>query len=214
MIDRAQPTKPFTIIRDGGSGINVLRGSVIAIGNFDGVHRGHRIVVDAAIRKARMLGRPAAALTFEPHPRRFLRPHEPLFRLTDERTKLRLLAGAGLDGALVMTFNAALASLTAEQFIQRILTERLSISGATIGFDFHFGKDRGGSPAFLVSEGKRLGFPVEILPPLEDEGRPVSSSAIRTALALGHVVEAAELLGFPWLVSGTVIHGEKRGRDL
>ena len=130
------------------------------------------------------------------------------------RSKLRLLAATGLDGAIIMTFDAALMSTTAEDFIGKILVGRFKIGGAAIGFDFHFGKNRGGSPDFLREQGARLGFAVDVVPPLEDEGRPVSSGAIRTALAAGKVVEAAELLGAPWFVSGEVIHGEKRGRAL
>ena len=191
-----------------------LHGAVVAIGNFDGVHRGHRSVIGAALRQARALGRPAAALTFEPHPRSFFRPQEPLFRLSDERQKLQLLAATGLDGAFVMRFDAALSGLSAEAFIDEILTGRFSIGGAAIGFDFHFGKARGGSPDKLAEAGRRLGFAVDIVPPLQDEGRPVSSGAVRVALTNGQVVEAAELLGSPWFVSGPVIHGEKRGRDL
>lgn len=205
--------KTFAVRRDATGGAK-LKGAVVAIGNFDGVHRGHRAVIDAAIRRARKLGRPAAALTFEPHPRSYFRPHDPVFRLTDERTKLRLLAGTELDGAIVMSFGPQLASLSASQFISEKLISELGIGGAAIGFDFHFGKDRQGSPAFLTAEGQRLGFSVDVVSPLEDEGRPVSSSTIRTALAAGRVVEATELLGYPWFVSGTVIHGEKRGRDL
>jgi riboflavin kinase/FMN adenylyltransferase len=191
-----------------------LKGAVVAIGNFDGVHKGHRAVIAAAQRRAASLGRPALALTFSPHPRQFFQPGLPLFRLSDGEARLRLLAATGLDGAIVMTFDAALASTTAEDFIDDILVGRFGIGGATIGFDFHFGKNRGGSPAFLKERGERLGFAVDIVPKLEDEGRPVSSGAIRAALAQGKVIEAAELLGAPWFVSGEVIHGAKRGREL
>lgn len=205
--------KSFTVVRDEHNAA-ALRGAVVAIGNFDGVHRGHRAVIGAAMKHARALGKPAAVLTLEPHPRAFFRPQEPLFRLSDERQKLRLLAATGADGAIVLTFNAALAGLPAEEFVEKILVERFAVSGAAVGFDFHFGKNRGGSPAFLKEEGARRGFPVEIVAPLEDEGRPVSSGTVRAALTAGRVVEAAELLGYPWFVSGDVIHGEKRGRDL
>ena len=143
-----------------------------------------------------------------------MRPQDTLFQLSGERDKLRLLAATGLDGAIVMNFDAALASTSAEDFIARILVGRLGIGGAAIGFDFHFGKNRTGSPAFLAEQGAKLGFAVDIVPPLEDEGRPVSSGAVRTALSQGKVVEAAELLGAPWFASGTVIHGDKRGREL
>ena len=191
-----------------------LQGAVVAIGNFDGVHRGHRAVIGAAQKRARALGKPAAALTFSPHPRTFLRPQDPLFSLNDERSKMRLLAATGLDGAIVFTFDAAFAATPAEDFIEKVLVGQLKISGAAIGFDFHFGKNRTGSPQFLAEQGARLGFAVDIVAPLQDEGRPVSSGAIRTALAQGKVVEAAELLGAAWFVAGEVIHGAKRGRDL
>jgi riboflavin kinase / FMN adenylyltransferase len=206
------PAKNFLVVRNGDPG--ALRGAVLAIGNFDGVHRGHRAVIGAALARARALGRKAAALTFSPHPRLFFRPQQTLFQLSNERDKLRLLAATGLDGAIVMTFDAALAATSAEDFIKRILIDRFGIGGAVIGFDFHFGKNRGGSPAFLREQGARLGFAVDVAPPLEDEGRPVSSGAVRNALAAGKVVEAAELLGAPWFVSGAVIHGDKRGREL
>jgi riboflavin kinase/FMN adenylyltransferase len=212
MTAQSQPLKHFVVARDGAPA--ALRGAVIAIGNFDGVHRGHRAVIAAAQKRAHQLGRPAAALTFLPHPRAFLRPQDPLFLLNDDGSKTRLLAATGLDGAIVFTFDAALASTPAGDFIADILVGRLNIAGAAIGFDFHFGKNRTGSPAFLAEQGLRHGFAVDIVSPLQDEGRPVSSGAIRTALSQGKVVEAAELLGAPWFVSGAVIHGAKRGRDL
>jgi len=214
MTDRSQQTKSFVVVRDDDPQIARLHGAVAAIGNFDGVHRGHRAVIDAAIARAEPMAAAAIAVTFEPHPRAVLRPTAPMFRLTDATAKLRLLAATGLAGALVLTFDRAFAALSAEEFVTRILVGRLGISGATIGFDFHFGHQRRGSPAFLAAQGERLGFSVETAPPLEDEGRPVSSSSIRTALAAGRVVEAAELLGYPWFVSGTVIRGDQRGRDL
>ena len=206
----------FHIVGGGADDIVIgpLHGTVVAIGNFDGVHRGHRSVIGAALKRAKALGRPAAALTFAPHPRLFLRPQDTLFQLSSPRDKLRLLAASGLDGAIVMNFDARLAATSAEDFIERILVSRFGIGGAAIGFDFHFGHKRTGSPAYLAEQGARLGFAVDIVPPLEDEGRPVSSGAVRTALSQGKVVEATELLGAPWFVSGEVIHGAKRGRDL
>src|SRR6202795_47585 len=207
------PTKNFLVVRDSAPD-DALRGAVVAIGNFDGVHRGHRAVIAAAQARAKTLDRPAAALTFEPHPRALFHPGEPLFRLTDEAAKLRLLASTGLDGAIVLTFDAALASLTAEQFVARILVERFAVSAAVIGFNFHFRMSRAGSPDFLAAEGRRRGFAVEVVPRFEDNGRPVSSGPIRDALAAGRLDQAAELLGYPWFVSGEVIHGDKRGREL
>ena len=204
----------FTVVRDQGPGLDALRGAVVALGNFDGVHRGHLQVIGTARARARALQRPAAALTFEPHPRKFFRPNEPLFRLTDETNKLRLFAAAGLDGAVVMTFDAALASLTAEEFVSRVLVERLAVSGAVVGFNFHFGKGRTGSPGFLTAAGAQHGFAVEVVPVFTDRGRPVSSGPIREALVAGDVGTAAELLGHPWFVTATVIQGDKRGRAL
>ena len=207
------PTKNFLVVRDSAPA-DGLRGAVVAIGNFDGVHRGHRAVIGVAQDLARRLGRPAAVLSFEPHPRAFFNPGEPLFRLTDEAVKLRLLASAGLDGAIVLTFDAALAGLSAESFVERILVERFAVSGAVIGFNFHFGMNRAGSPEFLKAQGKKYGFAVEVVPRFEDQGRPVSSGPIRDALAAGRLDQAAEFLGYPWFVSGEVIHGDKRGREL
>jgi riboflavin kinase/FMN adenylyltransferase len=203
----------FLIVRDRAP-VGALRGAVLAMGNFDGVHRGHRAVIATALDRAGRLGKPAAVVTFEPHPRAFFNPGEPFFRLTDETAKLRLLASTGLDGAIVLTFDAALASLTAQEFVTRILVERFGIGGAVIGFNFHFGKNRTGSPDFLAAEGRRHGFTVDIVPPFDIGGRPVSSGPIREALAAGRPEEAALLLGFPWFVSGEIIHGDKRGREL
>ncbi|MEJ2377370.1 MAG: bifunctional riboflavin kinase/FAD synthetase [Pseudolabrys sp.] len=216
MNDSSSQTRDFSVVRGGAEGIeaDALAGAVVAIGNFDGVHRGHRAVIGAARARADKLGRKAAALTFTPHPRLFFRPKDPLFQLSSVGDKLRLLAATGLDGAIIMRFDAALAATSAEHFIGRILAGELGIGGAAIGFDFHFGKNRMGSPAYLAEQGARHGFAVDVVPPLEDEGRPVSSGAVRNALNQGRVVEAAELLGAPWFVSGEVIHGDKRGRDL
>jgi riboflavin kinase/FMN adenylyltransferase len=207
------PTQNFQVVHDFAPG-EALRGATVVIGNFDGVHRGHKAVIAAALAHGRALGKPSAALTFEPHPRAFFNPDEPLFRLTPEVAKLRLLAATGLDGAIVLTFNADLAKLSAEDFVQRVLVNRFSISGAAIGFNFHFGANRAGSPEFLQAQGKQHGFTVDIVPPLLDGGRPVSSGPIRAALAAGRLDDAAEFLGYPWFVSGTVIHGDKRGREL
>jgi riboflavin kinase/FMN adenylyltransferase len=214
MSNPLQPAHPFAVVRGEASADHALDGAVVAIGNFDGVHRGHRAVIAAAQARARALGRPAAALTFEPHPRSFFRPEERLFRLTDERAKLRLLAGTGLDGAIVLPFDAALAGLSAADFVARILVGRFAVAGVAVGFDFHFGLNRAGSPDYLAAQGAKLGFAVDIVPRFEDNGRPVRSGPIRAALAAGRIAEANELLGYPWFVSGTVVHGDKRGREL
>ncbi|MBV8700892.1 MAG: bifunctional riboflavin kinase/FAD synthetase [Bradyrhizobium sp.] len=204
----------FTVIRDTSPMSEIPRGSVVAMGNFDGVHLGHRAVIAAALEMGRVQGRPALALTFEPHPRRFFSPNTPQFRLTDEIAKLRLLAGTGLAGAVVMTFNKKRAETSAQDFIHHDLIERLGVSGIAVGYDFHFGKGRVGSPSLLVSEAPRLGIEVDVQPHVDIEERPVSSTAIRMALAEGQITDATTMLGGPWFVTGEVIHGEKRGRDL
>jgi len=203
----------FLVVRDSASD-GALQGAVVAMGNFDGVHRGHQAVIAAARARAKSLGKPAAVLTFEPHPRDFFNLRERLFRLTDETAKARLLASTGLDGVIVLTFDAALANVSAEDFVGEILVKRFAISGAVIGFNFHFGKNRFGSPDFLKAQGRAFGFSVDMVPPFELEGRIVSSGPIRDALAAGEPGEAAILLGFPWFVFGEVIHGDKRGREL
>jgi riboflavin kinase / FMN adenylyltransferase len=204
----------FTVIRDTSPATSVPKGMVVAMGNFDGVHVGHRAVIDAALRMGRAHGKPAFALTFEPHPRSFFSPNTPQFRLTDEAGKLRLLAGADLAGAVVMTFDKRRAETTAQDFIYHDLIERLGISGIAVGYDFHFGKGRVGSPGLLVAEAPRLGIEVDVQAHIDIDERPVSSSAIRMALAEGQIEQATAMLGGPWFIMGEVIHGDKRGRDL
>jgi riboflavin kinase / FMN adenylyltransferase len=207
-------TPGFTVIRDNTPATALPKGSVVALGNFDGVHLGHRAVIEAAVQMGKAHGKPALAVTFEPHPRSFFLPNSPQFRLTDETNKLRLLAGTGLDGAVVMTFDEARAGTSAEDFIHHDLIARLGVSGIAVGYDFHFGKGRVGSPSLLVTEGPRLGIEVDVQPHVDVAERPVSSSAIRMALAEGQIADATAMLGGPWFVTGEVTHGEKRGRDL
>jgi riboflavin kinase / FMN adenylyltransferase len=204
----------FTVIRDSDPPGSTPKGMVVAMGNFDGVHLGHRAVIDAALRMGQAHGKPAFAVTFEPHPRSYFSPNTPQFRLTDEAAKLRLLAATGLSGAVVMTFDRRRAETTAQDFIHHDLIERLGISGITVGYDFHFGKGRVGSPGLLVAEAPRLGIEVDVQAHVDIAERPVSSSTIRMALAEGQIDEATAMLGGPWFVNGEVIHGDKRGRDL
>ncbi len=207
-------TSSFTVIRDTTPASDIPRGCVVAMGNFDGVHLGHRTVIDAALRMAKLHKTRALAVTFEPHPRLFFSPNTPQFRLSDEPAKLRLLAGTGLAGAVVMTFDKGRAGTTAHDFIHHDLIERLGISGIAVGYDFHFGKGRTGSPSLLATEAPRLGIEVDIQPHVDIDERPVSSTAIRMALAEGQIAEATEMLQGPWFITGEVIHGEKLGRDL
>jgi riboflavin kinase / FMN adenylyltransferase len=206
--------RDFTVIRDNAPPTSTPKGMVVAMGNFDGVHLGHRAVIDAALRMGASHGKPAFAVTFEPHPRNYFSPNTPQFRLTDEAAKLRLLAATGLSGAVVMTFDRRRAETSAQDFIHHDLIERLGISGIAVGYDFHFGKGRVGSPSLLVAEAPRLGIEVDVQAHVDIDERPVSSSAIRMALAEGQIDEATAMLGGPWFITGEVIHGEKRGRDL
>src|SRR6201985_247801 len=204
----------FITIRDSTPSTALPKGIVVAMGNFDGVHLGHRAVIAAAVAMGRTHQKPAFAVTFEPHPRSYFSPNSPQFRLTDETAKLRLLAGTGLAGAVVMTFDKRRAETTAQDFIHHDLIERLGISGIAVGYDFHFGKGRVGSPSLLVAEAPRIGIEVDVQAHVDIAARPVSSSAICMALAEGQIEEATAMLGGPWFINGEVIHGEKRGRDL
>jgi riboflavin kinase/FMN adenylyltransferase len=204
----------FRIVRDTTPAAEIPRGAVIALGNFDGVHRGHRAVIEAALRMARARGSLALAMTFEPHPRDFFSRGNPQFRLTDEVDKLRLLAGTGLDGAVVMTFDQKRAATPAQEFIHHDLIDRLGISGIAVGYDFHFGKGRSGSPTLLQAEAPKLGIDVHVEPHFDVGGQAVSSTAIREAISDGRIGDANAMLGYPWFVTREVVHGEKRGRDL
>jgi riboflavin kinase/FMN adenylyltransferase len=195
-----------------------LERAVYAIGNFDGVHRGHGAVLARANALAAARGAPSAVLTFEPHPADYFAGRPVIFRLTPFAIKARALQSLGLDGAVVLSFDAALAGLTAQEFVEQVLVERLAIGGAVVGWDFHFGKARSGTPDFLAQAGARFGFPVEIVDKVEtrEAGRTeaVSSSAIRRALEQGDVEAAARGLGRDYAVAGVVAPGQKLGRAL
>ena len=195
-----------------------LQGCVVAIGNFDGVHRGHRAVIERAQAVARAHGRPCAVLSFEPHPADFFAAQKVIFRLTPVSDKAQALARLGVQGLIVLTFDARLAALTAEQFVKQVLVTQLDVAGVVAGYDFHFGKARQGTPEFLVEAGRRYGFDVEIVARIAEDAEgaleAVSSTATRDALAKGDVARAAMLLGHAWSVSGIVEHGKKLGRHL
>ena len=191
-----------------------LAGCVVALGNFDGLHRGHQAVLAQARAVAQAIGRPAAFLTFEPHPRRFFRPDAPLFCLTPPDVKALIAQRFGLDGMITLPFDANLSQTAAHSFIEDLLIGSLGVGGLVIGHDFHFGKGREGSPAMIEAIGQRLGLPVKVVPALTEGGQPVSSSLIRDALRRGEVEIAAQMLGYQWLVRGVVRHGDKRGREL
>ena len=192
-----------------------LRGGVVAIGNFDGVHRGHQAVLERALAEAGRRGVPALVLTFEPHPRKVFRPDMPLFVLTPPPMKARLLSHLGFAALVEQPFTRAFAGLSAEAFVTDVLERNLGITHAVTGFDFHFGKDRQGGPAFLMAAGERHGFGVTLVDAFRDEGAEVvSSSRIRALLCEGEVAEAAGLLGYRFTVESEVIGGQQLGRTL
>ena len=192
-----------------------FRGGVVAIGNFDGVHRGHQAVLQCALAEARKKGVPALVLTFEPHPRSVFRPEVPLFRLTTAPVRARLLGALGFGAVVEQPFDRAFSCLSAEDFVRRVLVEDLGIGHAVTGFDFHFGKDRQGNPDFLIAAGARHGFGVSLVEAFRDEGcEVVSSSRVRALLAEGDVAGAAGLLGYRYTVEAGIAHGRKLGRTL
>ncbi|MCZ7925919.1 bifunctional riboflavin kinase/FAD synthetase [Agrobacterium pusense] len=192
-----------------------LRGGVVAIGNFDGVHRGHRAVLDRALELAEARGVPALVLTFEPHPRSVFRPDTPVFRLTPAPLKARILEVIGFRSVIEYPFDREFSQRSAEEFVQSILIDWLQASAVVTGFDFHFGKGREGGPAFLMEAGKRHGFDVTLVDAFRDEGADVvSSSRIRSLLCEGDVAGAAGLLGYRFTVESEVIGGQKLGRTL
>lgn len=190
------------------------KGAVAALGNFDGVHRGHQHVLHHACRLARRRGAPAAAIVFEPHPRRYFQPEAPPFRLQSSGQRARALAEQGLDRLYELPFDAAMAGRSAENFIAEVLGRQLGLAGLVVGADFRFGKGRGGDITTLQWLAPDLGFVAEAAPLLADEGQKVSSSVIRTALLEGRVQDAGNLLGRPWAIEGVVQAGAQRGRTI
>jgi len=192
-----------------------LRGGVVAIGNFDGVHRGHQAVLEAALDHARAARLPAVALTFEPHPRTLFQPQVPLPRITGAAMKARLIRLLGFDGVVQLAFTRAFAGKSAEAFIDDVLLSALGARYVVTGFDFHFGARREGNPRFLVEAGQRKGFGVTCVDAFCDEGGSVvSSSRIRAMLGEGDAAGAAGQLGYRYTVEAQITHGKKLGRTL
>ncbi len=192
-----------------------LKGGVIAIGNFDGVHRGHQTVLNRALELAKSRGVPALVLTFEPHPRTVFNPEKPVFRLSPAPVRAQVLEAMGFHSVIEYPFDREFASRSAEEFVRSILVDWLGATEVVTGFDFHFGKGREGGPAFLMEAGKRNGFGVTLVDAFRDEGAEVvSSSRIRRLLAEGNVSEAAGLLGYRFTVEAEVIKGQQLGRTL
>ncbi|KFC65120.1 Riboflavin kinase / FMN adenylyltransferase [Devosia sp. LC5] len=191
-----------------------LRGAYVAIGNFDGFHRGHQSVLELLKARAAQAGVPAVVLTFEPHPRDVFAPAPFMFRLTQGDAKARLAEALGLDAIAILNFDRAFSQIEAEDFVSRFLVDALGVTGVIVGTDFHFGRQRRGTPTFLKAEGDRLGFAVETLGLMDEGDEPISSSRIRAALSEGAVTAANRLLGYHWFFEGVVEQGDQRGREL
>lgn len=192
-----------------------LRGGVVAIGNFDGVHRGHRAVLAEALEIAGGLGTSLHVLTFEPHPRSVFKPDEPVYRLTPAPLKARLLGLTGVTAVFEQRFSRDYAAISAEDFVGHVLVDGLGAAHVVTGGDFRFGQGRKGDAAMLRAEGETHGFGVSLAADFEDEGgEVVSSTRIRHLLSEGDVAQASGLLGYRYTISAEVVHGKKLGRTL
>lgn len=194
-----------------------LHGGVVALGNFDGFHRGHQAVIAAAAAEARLLQAPLWVFTTEPHPRRLFQPDAPEFRLTPFRAKIHCLETFGVENALVLNFDAVLAGMLAQDFVIEVLVEGMGIRHAVCGYDYRFGKGRGGGVDVLRWMGEMEHFGVSVVAPVAENGGAVnvySSSAIRRALQEGDVAAATQALGHWWFIDGHVLEGDRRGRTI
>ena len=191
-----------------------LRGAIVALGNFDGFHRGHQAVVGEAMAWAAAEGRPCIVATFDPHPVRFFKPDAEPFRLTTLDQRQELFAAAGADAMLVFHFDAAMAAMRARDWIEQVLHRHIGAAGVVTGEDFSFGKGRDGNAAVLAETGAAFGIGVRTVGAVHDGGEPVSSSRIRDALQAGDCAMATHLLTRPFAIRGVVEHGAKLGRTI
>lgn len=189
-------------------------GAAIALGNFDGLHAGHRAVIESAREAAVRLGVKLGVATFEPPPRRYFQPDAPPFRLMTPRRREIALEAIGVEEVHLLRFDAVMAAMTDREFCQRVILDEVGASSVSVGFDFRFGKNRMGDVETLKAIGDELGFEVKIVAEVKETGAKVSSSRVREALERGDVAEAAKMLGGHWIVDAIVEHGEKRGRTL
>ena len=192
-----------------------LRGAAVAVGAFDGVHRGHQAVIASAREAARRLGVPLGVVSFDPHPRRLFQPDAAPFRLMTAGQMARALEPLGVERLYLIPFDAEMAAMSDEAFARRVLFQGLGIAHAAVGFDFTYGKGRSGSPEGLRQHGEQMAFSVSVSERRDDaSGLKLSSSAVREALKAGDMDRAAHILGRPFAIEGEVIHGDKRGRTI
>lgn len=191
-----------------------LRGGAFAIGNFDGVHGGHRALIGAAKSAAGSNGSLAGVLTFEPHPRQFFARNAPPFRLSNFRAKAAWLCDTGIDVMAVASFGSRMAMMSATDFVDQMLVRRLGVSHVVVGYDFAFGHKRSGNVAFLERAAAEHGFGLTVVDPIREGEEVVSSTRVRDALWQGNPRRAAALLGHPWEIHGRVRKGDQRGRTI
>jgi riboflavin kinase/FMN adenylyltransferase len=208
----APPVAAPVLVTDWRAVPAALRGATVALGNLDGVHRGHLAVLRAA--HAARPAAPLAALTFEPHPREHFRPDDPPFRLTLLAEKTRVLGQAGVALVVAIPFDEDFAAMTAEGFVEEVLHRGLGAQHLSCGADFAFGHRRGGDAAVLAELAEARGIGLTVVPPVVDAQGPISSTRIRRALQDGYPERATEMLGRPWEIRGAVVHGDKLGRVL
>ena len=194
-------------------------GNILVIGNFDGVHKGHQAILRLAQRESQKRNNlPIVVLMFDPHPRQYFSPNTASECLTQPITRARLLKKFGVDYVLALPFNDIMANMTPEIFIQEIIIKGLKATSVCVGHDFHFGKDRSGTPSLLKTKGKKLGLDVILLPAVlshsDENAVPYSSTYIRELLRQGNIKKANECLGYPWEIEANVEQGDKRGRHL
>jgi len=202
------------VVRHLQTGDRPFRDPVVALGNFDGLHLGHAAIVRRTLERARDLGGDPVVFTFQPHPVSVLAPERAPRLITSLAERLRLLRASGIRGVVVQRFTRAFASLEPEEFVARFLRDALGVSAVVVGYNVTFGRERKGTPEVLADIGRRFGFAVEVVPPVQVVERKVSSSAIRRAIEAGEVHVAAELLGRLHAVRGRVRHGDHRGATI
>ena len=203
------------IVRDWRGLADALKGAAVAVGAFDGVHRGHQAVIAGAREAAQRLGVPLGVVSFDPHPRRWFQPDAAPFRLMQPEQMAAAMTPLGVDRLYLLPFDGEMAAMSDQEFAARVLADGLGVRHAAVGFDFTFGKGRSGSPEALRAYGETLGFTVSVTPRIDDpDGLKLSSSAVREALKAGDMARATAILGRPFAIRGEVVHGDKRGRTI
>ncbi|HLF55829.1 MAG TPA: bifunctional riboflavin kinase/FAD synthetase [Thermoanaerobaculia bacterium] len=213
-VGRAEVIRVVTFVRGEERAGELPRGGVVTIGNYDGIHRGQRAVLDGVVARAREIGAPALVVTFDPHPLAVLDPPRAPQRIASDAQRERLFAAAGVDAVWVVPFTAEFARRPAADFVRDLLVDRLGVREVHVGSRFGFGRARGGNLELLERMGAEHGFAVRGVPELDNGGEPISSTRIRAALAAGEVEKAAALLGRPFARGGRVVAGDHLGRRI